>query len=55
MSDTKMRRGPYVVTYKFIDYDAEIKEETFNTWRETCDFMRQLLIDGYEVQGVAFG
>lgn len=42
----------YTITYKFVDYDAEIKTNTFKTWRDTCKFLKSLLDDGYEILGV---
>lgn len=46
-------RGPYRVEYKWLDHDAEEKEEIFPTWKETCEFMKSLLDDGYEILGVS--
>lgn len=42
----------YVITYKFVDYDSELKEWTCTTWKEACRAMRSLLVDGYEISGV---
>jgi len=46
--------GPYCVSYKWMDYDAEIRKQECQTWADCCRFMRQLLVDGYEITGVAF-
>ena len=42
----------YKVTYKWFDFDAELREEYFTTWKEACRFMKFCLDDGYEVSGV---
>ena len=42
----------YTIRYKFVDYDAESKEDHFRTWAAACRFMKGLLDDGYEVLGV---
>lgn len=42
----------YTITYKFSDYDAEIKKWNCENWNVACKAMRGLLVDGYEVLGL---
>lgn len=39
----------YIVAYKLIDYDAEIKSEVCNSKAEATRFISSLRKDGYEV------
>ena len=42
----------YSVTYKSVDFDAEVKVYGLRTWADTCRFMKSLLDDGYQISAV---
>ena len=39
----------YNIVYRWIDYDAEKKQDFFITWKDACKFMKSLLVDGYVI------
>lgn len=49
---SNVKRIRYTVTFKFVDYDAEIQKQYFTNWADTCRFMKSLLDDGYEILNV---